>query len=328
MSISNNTVQRRFLTISALFVAVVALTVALPLWLLITVVIDTVTIRFRFPLTRLFAFALCWAWLETIGVLAAFSLWLLGQSSNQRAHYELQRWWATNMLRALGPLCGIRVTAENVEAFSPGPTLLFVRHASLADSLVSAYVVAKLTGLRPRYVLKRELLLDPCLDVVGQRIPNYFLDRGANDSAPELHAIERLVADLGANDVGIIFPEGTRSNPAKRERSLERIRERDPQRARTPQHHAAPVAPSLERCCGDASGCSRLRRRCCVARGIRGLGHLWWDFARPATRYPPDSLRRPARVRYRHPPRRFRLRGMARPAVVDHGCCSWRRVGP
>jgi 1-acyl-sn-glycerol-3-phosphate acyltransferase len=135
------------------------------------------------------------------------------------------------MLRAMGPLCGIRVSAENVDAFVPGPTLLFVRHASLADSLVSAYVVAGLAGLRPRYVLKRELLMDPCLDVVGQRIPNYFLDRGADDSAPELQAIEHLVADLGVQDVGIIFPEGTRSNPAKRARSLERIRERDPQRS-------------------------------------------------------------------------------------------------
>jgi len=36
------------------------------------------------------------------------------------------------------------------------------------------------------------LLLDPCLDVVGARNPNYFLDGGANDSAPELDAISAL----------------------------------------------------------------------------------------------------------------------------------------
>ena len=50
---------------------------------------------------------------------------------------------------------------------------------------MAAFVATNLAGLQPRFVLKRELLLDPCLDVVGARIPNYFLDGGANDCAPE-----------------------------------------------------------------------------------------------------------------------------------------------
>jgi hypothetical protein len=84
VSMSTNTVHRRLVTIPLLFVAVVVLTVALPVWLLVTMAVDFVLLRFRFPLTRLFAFALCWAWLETVGILAALLLWLLGQSSNLR----------------------------------------------------------------------------------------------------------------------------------------------------------------------------------------------------------------------------------------------------
>ncbi len=246
MSLSTNTVQRRLVTVPLLFIAAVLLTVVSPLWLLLGLVADTVRLEFRYPLVRLFAFGLCWAWLETAGVLTAFGLWATGQGGNKPFHYALQRWWATNLLASLGTTCGIRIETADSQVFVPGPTILFVRHASLADSLVSAYVITKLARLRPHYVLKRELLSDPCLDIVGQRVPNYFLDRGANDSAPELAAIERLASGLGSEDVGIIFPEGTRANPTKRVSALAKIEQRDPGRAArlATMTHLLPPRPS------------------------------------------------------------------------------------
>jgi 1-acyl-sn-glycerol-3-phosphate acyltransferase len=163
-----------------------------------------------------------------------------------RAHYGLQRWWARNLLRALGVLCGIRVTVDNVRALGPGPVLLFARHASLADSLVSAYIVSNLAHMHPRYVLKKELLVDPCLDVVGGRLPNHFLDREAPDSTPELRALAQLVSDMDESTVGIIFPEGTRANPVKRIKAMEKIGVRDPERARAlaGMQHLLPPRPS------------------------------------------------------------------------------------
>ena len=231
MSLSQNTLQRRLVTIPALFAAMVLLTVLIPLWLPVALIVDAVRLRFRFPIARLLAFGVCWSWLETIGVLGAFGLWITARGRNKSMHYALQRWWASNLLASLGVTCGIRVETEQADMFEPGPTVLFVRHASLADSLVSAYVITTLARMRPHYVLKRELLVDPCLDVVGQRVPNYFLDRGANDSAPELAAVERLASGLAVEDVGIIFPEGTRANPRKRASALAKIGERDPARA-------------------------------------------------------------------------------------------------
>jgi 1-acyl-sn-glycerol-3-phosphate acyltransferase len=215
--------KRRLGSMTGLIFGAVILTVALPVWFPIVVLIDACRLRWRFPLARLLSFAVCWAWLETVGVVCSAFYWLTGQSKNLTKHYALQRWWADRLLAALKATCGFSVEVEEIEALQPGPILMFARHASLADSLVSAYVVTTLAQMKPRYVLKRELLADPCLDVVGQRLPNHFLDRNATDSTPELQALEALVTDIDVSTVGIIFPEGTRANEKKRKRAIEKI---------------------------------------------------------------------------------------------------------
>ena len=132
---------------------------------------------------------------------------------------------------ALQLTTGIRVDAADATSLAPGPAIMLCRHASLADSLLSAWVVTSKARMNPRYVLKKELLADPCLDVVGNRLPNYFLNRQASDSTIELAALRALSAGLTDDQVAIIFPEGTRASAKKRERAMEKIRERDPERA-------------------------------------------------------------------------------------------------
>lgn len=224
-------VQRRAVSIPALLLAALALVVLLPLWLPLAALSDGVRLRWRLPTVRLLAFAVCWAWLETIGVTVALLLWLSGQRRNQRAHFGLQRWWAARLMGALQLTTGIRIEAADASSLPPGPAIMLCRHASLADSLLSAWVVTSTARMNPRYVLKKELLADPCLDIVGNRLPNYFLDRQAPDSTIELSKLRSLAAGLTDGEVAIIFPEGTRSSPKKRERALEKIRERDPARA-------------------------------------------------------------------------------------------------
>jgi 1-acyl-sn-glycerol-3-phosphate acyltransferase len=226
-----DTLRRRLLSIPGLVVAALGLTLTLPLWVPLSAVADLVRLRRRLPTTRLLAFALAWAWLETAGVAVAVGLWVVGRGHDRPAHYRLQRWWAARLMHALRVTTGIAVEVEGVDALSPGNAVVLCRHASLADSLVSAWVITSLAGRRPRYVLKRELLADPCLDVVGNRLPNHFLDRDAADSSVELAALRELAAGIGPDDVGVIFPEGTRATLAKRERALTRIAERDPVRA-------------------------------------------------------------------------------------------------
>jgi 1-acyl-sn-glycerol-3-phosphate acyltransferase len=238
-----STIRRRLVSITGLFVAALLLLVLLPIWVPVAILLDLVRGRVRLPIARLLLFALGWAWLESASVLLAFGLWIAGRRGNHEIHYRLQAWWAANVLGLLRATTGITVTAENVDQLRPGPALLLCRHASLADSLVSAWVVTSLAGLHPRYVLKRELLADPCLDIVGNRLPNYFLDRGASDSQKELQALTRLSTGMGADDIAVIFPEGTRASPAKRDRAMARLVDRDPARAerlRSLQHLLPP----------------------------------------------------------------------------------------
>ena len=239
-------IARRLRSIPAVLLAAVLLTLLAPIWMALSAALDLGRGRRRLPTARLLAFAWCWTWLELAGVTAAAGLWLTGRRRDLGAHYRLQRWWAARLMGALRATTGLRVEAAQSADLQPGPAILLCRHASLADSLVSAWVVTSLAGMNPRYVLKRELLFDPCLDVVGNRLPNYFLDRGAADSRAELEALRMLAAGLTDDQVAVIFPEGTRATPPKRARALAKIAERDPQRAErlAPLGHLLPPRPA------------------------------------------------------------------------------------
>lgn len=223
--------RRRSLSIPGLVLATVAITLAIPFWLPIAVVADLARGRFRLPVVRLLAFAVCWCWIESIGVIRSFALWATGRADDHDEHYRLMGWWAGALMRALERTTGLRAGIEGLDALTAGDAVVLCRHASLGDSLLSGWALASEAGVRPRYVLKRELLVDPCLDIVGLRVPNHFLDRDSDDSAAELAALERLADGIGPGVVGVIFAEGTRSNDAKRQHALVRIGERDPERA-------------------------------------------------------------------------------------------------
>jgi 1-acyl-sn-glycerol-3-phosphate acyltransferase len=131
--------------------------------------------------------------------------------------------WARTLLGAVRRLFALRFAVEGSGAAARGPLLVFARHASIADVLLPAVLVSDREGLRLRWVLKRELLVDPCLDVVGGRLPNVFVDRSSAESRREIDAVARLAGDLGAKDGVLIYPEGTRSTPARRQRAHERL---------------------------------------------------------------------------------------------------------
>ena len=209
----------------------VLLLILLPMWLPGLLLVDAVRRNWRFPLVRFTSFGLLWAWLETLGIIGAIALWVVGQSRNKDANFVLQKLWTRGVVGALGLTVGLRIEVEGADELGDGPFIALCRHASLADSVMSAWVFMTASGLRPRYVLKKELKLDPCLDVVGHRLPNYFLDRSSSDVASELQGIEQMALGLSAHEIAVIFPEGTRANDVKRQRILERVREKSPERA-------------------------------------------------------------------------------------------------
>jgi len=223
-------IRRPVMVLGVVSMAVLLLAL-LPLWLPVLLLVDTGRMNWRFPLVRFTAFGLMWAWLETLGIVAAVFLWAVGQSRNQNANFVLQKLWTRGVVGALGLTVGLHIEVEGADSLGHGPFIALCRHASLADSVMSAWVFMTASGLRPRYVLKKELKLDPCLDVVGHRLPNYFLDRSSSNLAVELQGIEQMAQGLSAQEIAVIFPEGTRANDVKRARILERLRERAPERA-------------------------------------------------------------------------------------------------
>lgn len=226
-----STLRRRAVSITAVGCGAVLLTLTAPLWVPIAAVADLAMLRRRLPTVRLLAFATAWCWLEVCGVGAAGWLWVTRRRTDLAAHYALQRWWATRLMGTLRATTGITVEPSDAAILAPGPVIMLGRHASLADSLVSAWVITAGARMQPHYVLKRELLAVPNLDIVGNRLPNCFVDRQSADAEAELAKLRATAARLGADDVMVIFPEGTRSTPLKRERALAKIAERDPQRA-------------------------------------------------------------------------------------------------
>jgi 1-acyl-sn-glycerol-3-phosphate acyltransferase len=99
--------------------------------------------------------------------------------------------------------------------------IVLMQHVSTADTLLPVLLFSRRQGVRLRYVLKRELLWDPCLDVVGQRVPSAFVSR--DSTGKDVAVVAALARGLGPRSGVLIYPEGTRFTPGKRERALEKI---------------------------------------------------------------------------------------------------------
>jgi len=112
------------------------------------------------------------------------------------------------------------VHVEGETSIGRGPLFVFARHASLADTLLGPVLLTQRHGLALRYVLKRELLWEPCIDVVGQRLPNVFVWRGGSASERDVAAVQELARGLEGHAGVLIYPEGTRFTAERRARIL------------------------------------------------------------------------------------------------------------
>lgn len=201
----------------------------LPCWLLLAALLDAVADR-RFPRVRAVAFFALYLGCELLGVIAAAWIWVRhGRSSTaewRSVNAALQRAWTTALMGGACWVFSMKVRVEGADDVGAGPFLLFVRHSSTADTVLAAALVANPRRLLLRYVLKSDLLWDPCLDIVGQRLPNTFVRRGSGAREREIAAVVALVDGLGPDDGVLIYPEGTRFSPAKLERARAKLADR------------------------------------------------------------------------------------------------------
>ncbi len=220
---------RRLVTIPGLLVVLVLVTVTAPLWIPLTWLIGRLTPWHG--LSRLSLFLLAYLWCQAIGIAACFGIWCrwgFCRRGSPRypaflaSNFRLQCWWANALKRSGEWLYRLRFQVSGQDALPGPPVILLPRHASSGDTVIPIVFYARPCQRPVRYVMKRELLIDPCLDVVGHRLPNYFVDRRSRDSDTEIQGVVGLLDDLGGDSI-VIFPEGTRFTPEKRARILPRL---------------------------------------------------------------------------------------------------------
>lgn len=245
----SQTILRRLRTIPLFVLAFVVVTAAAPLLLVIGVVVDLVRwLRTRTPWMsiRITVFGWLFLFYGLVGLVALTLSWIVtggGRSSERLLSqaYTIQGRWVAAVLGTARTLFALRFHVEGDDAASPGPIVVLSRHASIVDTLLPAWFIVRPHGIKLRYVLKKELLADPVLDVGGLRLPNHFVDRAATNPRVELRKLGELADGLGADEGILIFPEGTRFTTERRLQAIERMsRPADRERAGRLEHLLTP----------------------------------------------------------------------------------------
>jgi len=227
-------ITRRLATVPSVTALFVLLWLGAPLILPVAVVVDGVrrAASGRPPMaTRLTIVAMVYSLAEIAGLIALGASWIACAGGAlfdlTPSTFAIQKAWAATIFRAVTAVFSLDVRVDGADTIRRAPYLILARHASIIDNLLAAVLISRPHGIGVRYVMKRELLVDPALDVAGHRLPNVFISRSGADS--EADAIGRLGATMSDREATLIYPEGTRFTAQKRDRALRILRRRHPE---------------------------------------------------------------------------------------------------
>ncbi len=229
-------IARRTWTVPLLFLALALATLLLPALVLAAVLFDALRwmlTRRRWMAYRLVVMGWIYLFAEVLGIIGLFFVWVASFGGRSRrlflaGTYAIQRWWAGLLFDSIRTLFRLDLEVEGASLVSTGPFVVLMRHASIIDNLLPNALITAPHRIKLKYVLKRELLSDPALDIAGNRLPNYFVDRSAIDSTAEVEEVASLAADLAADEGVLIYPEGTRFTTDRRARALSRLESSHP----------------------------------------------------------------------------------------------------
>ncbi len=235
--------RRRVVSISSIIIGCAVVSALLPALLVVALFIDLLRRRSDLVTSRLALMLWCFLGVETLGLFELLAIWL---TTNAQSEARMQRTYAATRhftqrhLAAVTRIFALTFKVTGEELVVPGPLVIFVRHSSLVDVLIPSRFIANVHQIDLRYVIKRELLIDPCLDIGGHFTPNHFVDRSGRHTAKEAAAIAQLKRGLQANQGVVIYPEGTRFSRRKRDALLGRLK--GPARARAEKlRHLLPI---------------------------------------------------------------------------------------
>jgi 1-acyl-sn-glycerol-3-phosphate acyltransferase len=169
------------------------------------------------------------------------------RSSRFRAlHYELLRAFVHRLAHRLLTLLDIDVEPELTDDArraleSDRPLLFFSRHAGPGDTLLLVDLLLSRYQRLPSVVFKDTLAIDPCVDLIGHRLPHAILDTSDREESEE--RIAQVAARLDQRGILVLFPEGGNFTVERRRQALRKLwrkgRRRDAERA----HHMSHVMP-------------------------------------------------------------------------------------
>jgi len=171
---------------------------------------------------------------QIFGIVGLSTQWLLSGVWRGGSHERLMRWttwfgglWCKALYDGASWIFNVNTEIEGDEQLEDGPFILFMRHVSVADTMIPNAHIMQPHRKPMRHALKSELLIDPCFDMAGHRWSNVFIKRDSGNPAKEVEILKRMMKNLGTDGV-VIWPEGTRFTPEKRERVLAKIQKTNP----------------------------------------------------------------------------------------------------
>lgn len=186
----------------------------------------------RRPL-RVALIVLAFATRHLAAMAACLMLWVAGgfgwktrTEPMQRAHYAVMRWFVAGIYGTVVRLARVEVsvsesaTASEALAATGRPVVVLGRHAGEGDTLLVVHELLCRRGRGPRLVMHEALRLDPLIDVLGERLPNRFVDPRGGDTEIEIAEMARA---LGGTAALVIFPEGSNFTAQRRLRGIERL---------------------------------------------------------------------------------------------------------
>lgn len=238
-------IRRRLVTFPAMAAALVVVWTLSPVLLVGAFLADLARGGRGFVTLRLVAFAMAFVVIENLGLLRLFATWATtraGTPARLARSYAAQRFYTGALLAAVRVIFRLKFVVEGDELAATGPYVVFMRHAAIVDVLVPGGFIANAHQIELRYILKRELLIEPALDLAGNWLPNHFVDRSGADTQTELAAIAALKAGLGPRQGVLVYPEGTRFSRALRASLLTKLEGDALARARE-LTHLLPIRP-------------------------------------------------------------------------------------
>jgi hypothetical protein len=223
---------RRVLIAPLVVVLCLVLIALSPLFMLIAGVVDLFAPG-KWRTVRMVAFGAFYLVMEVVGLVVMLGLWIrfgfgvqLRTETAKDAHFRFMALWLGMMYKAVKALFGLRINIEERPTPTPGPVLVFCRHAGPGNSLLLIGTMMIAYGRKPRIVMLAKLQWDPLFDSMCNRLPNRFIKHDKKNADVYVAAIGELARGLGDQDAFVLFPEGKDFTQRLRLRAIDYLREK------------------------------------------------------------------------------------------------------